>query len=443
MQMPAKAVPPAAPPASPLAAGATVPLAFIGSGLLAAVVGAGWLVVRPGLLALPHVHPHVVAWAHLWLLGNLLTVCAGAMYQLLPVLANAAFRGQRGAWGHLIVHLAGVTVMVPAFARGEMMWVGVGGLAVSAGVVLLALHVVKMLRAAARMDPVLAAFGLATAWLLLTVTIGVLLAANLHFGWWSVDVLAVLRAHAHMGVVGFFVTLIQGAMFRLVPMFTLGQAGDLRRVGWAIAGTQVALLVAATSMGLGWAAGRVLAAGLFAGAFALTAVELRRVWRTRKKRVAEPGIRGFLVGLAWLAVALFGGSALALGAGDWRSALAYGVVAVLGGVLMAVEGILCKIVPFLVWMRVYGPRMGKQVTPQAATLGLARAESLWVWVHMAGTALLAIGTAVGDEGLLVAGGSVFAVGQALLLASLVKAAAHVWRPVEGQPLFRRTFQEQA
>ncbi len=435
-----KSIPTSPPPLSPLAAGASVPLAFIGVGMAGAVLGTVCLVRSPAVLALPHVHPQVLAWTHLWLLGCLLAVCAGAIYQLLPVLANAAFRGQRLAWVHFAVHLAGVAAMVAAFERSDMKWVGIGGLAVSVGVVLMAHHVVKMLREATRMDPVLAAFGLATAWLLLTVTIGVLLAGNLHFGWWSVDVLAVLRAHAHMGVVGFFVTLIQGAMFRLVPMFTMGQAGALRRVGWAIAVSQGALIVAAVSLGLELAAGRLIAVLLFAIAFGLTALELRRVWRTRKKQHAEPGIRGFLVGLGWFVIALAGGGALAFGAGDWRSALAYGVIAVLGGVLMSVEGFLCKIVPFLVWMRVYGPRMGRQVTPQAATLGNARAEAAWVWVHASAVALLGVGAALGNETWLSAGAWVFALGQGLLFASLLKSASHLWRPVQGQPLARRVFE---
>lgn len=418
---------------SPLAAGATIPLAFIATGLLGGVAGTLWLVLAPGLLTLPHLHPHVVALAHVWLLGALLTVCFGAVYQLLPVLANTAFTGRALAWLHLGLHAAGVTLMVHAFVAGDFGLVALGGTAVGAGVVLFCINVGRTLRAAVRLDAILIAFGCAAAWLGATVVAGVLLALNLRFGWWSMDVLALLRAHAHLGVAGFFVTLLQGAMFRLVPMFTLAEVRDLRGIGRALGFSQAGLLL--LTPGLAWHshAAELGGAALLLASFALSAVELRRVLATRKKRVFEPGLRGFFLGLALLGLAALGGAALAVGAGDLRAALAYGVVAVFGGVLASVEGMLCKIVPFLVWMRVYGPRVGRQRTPVAAALGRASLERAWVWAHGGAVALLAVGALIGSAPVLGLGAAIFAVGQAALFTSLATTARHLWQPIEPAP----------
>ncbi|ACB74189.1 hypothetical protein Oter_0901 [Opitutus terrae PB90-1] len=392
-------------------------------------MGAGWLLAAPGTLALPHLHPHVIALTHVWLLGALATICFGAVYQLLPVLANTAFTGRLAAWVHLGVHLVGTTIMVVAFRTGELGIVAAGGTLVATGVGLFALNVARTLRAANRLDPILIAFGCSAAWLVVTVIAGVLLAANLRFGWWPMNVLGLLRAHAHLGVVGFFVTLLQGAMFRLVPMFTLATVDTTHRIGWALALSQTGLLVLATS--LAWAA----AAGTFAGAtlllvsFALSGRELQRIYATRRKRVIEPGLRGFFAGLSLLMVAGLAGAALACGVGDLQAALGYGVLAILGGLLASVQGMLCKIVPFLVWMRVYGPRVGRQVTPQAGTLGRANLERLWVWLHVSGALLLAVGAGVAHVGVLALGATLFAAGQIALLVSLGTTARHVWRPV--------------
>jgi len=416
-------------PVSPLAAGATIPLAFIATGFAAGAIGTAWLALAPAMLALPHVHPQVVALAHVWLLGCLLTICCGAIYQLLPVLANVPFAGRRQAWTHLALHAAGVALMVPAFASARMGLVAAGGMLVAAGVVLLSVAVARVLRATTRLDPILLAFGAATAWLLVTVAVGVLLAANLHFGWFGVDVLAVLRAHAHLGVGGFFVTLLQGALFRLVPMFTLGELRGTRRVGVALAASQLGLLVLVPALGLGRTRGVLAGAALLAGSFVLTAFELRRVWATRRKRALEPGLRGFFLGLGALGLAALLGTALTATEGNVRAALAYGVLAVIGGVLAAVEGMLCKIVPFLVWMRVYGPRVGRQPTPAAAALGSPRCERAWVVLHAAGALLLAAGAAAGETRLLAAGAWALAAGQISLGASLAQVARHLWRPM--------------
>lgn len=415
---------------SPLAAGATIPLSFIFAGLLAAFASSATLVLAPGTLALPHLHMHVVALAHAWLLGALLTICFGAVYQLLPVLANTAFTGRAQAWTHLALHLAGTASMIAGFLRGDMLLVATGGTFVSIGVALFSANIFRTLRAANRLDPVLLAFAAAAAWLILTVAAGLLLALNLRFTWWSLDVLALLRAHAHAGVAGFFVTLTQGAMFRLIPMFTMAGPPNLRRVSVALAASQSGLLLLVAALAFDATTAALTGAALLLSSFLLSAFELRRVLATRKKKLLEPGLRAFFTGLAFLVFSAISGIALALGSEDnLRAALAYGLVAILGGVLAVVQGMLCKIIPFLVWMRVYGPRVGRHRTPAASALGRPLAERLWLVAHTVATLLLATGALLAHTPVLAAGAVVFALGQTSFAFSLVTAAAHLARPV--------------
>lgn len=413
---------------SPLAAGATIPLSFVAAGLVAAVLATGWVAFVPGTLALPYLHMHVVALAHAWLLGAMLTITFGAVYQLLPVLANTGFRGATAAWIHLVLHLVGAATMVFSFLAGRMELVAAGGALVGIGVMLFAINVGDTLRRAHCLDPVLVAFGAAAAWLLVTVAAGLSIALNLHYGWWSLDVLALLRAHAHAGVAGFFVTLLQGAMFRLVPMFTLAEVRDLRGAAASIALSQLGLLL--LGPGFVWSNVFLIFSGtaLLLGSFLVSGIALHRILQTRKKRHFEPGLRGFFLGLFFLSVAAIGGATLAFGVGTLEAALAYGVVAVLGGVLATIEGMLCKIVPFLVWMRVYGPRVGRRPTPVAGSLGRAAAERFWLRLHAVSVVLLAIGIVFSHLAVLAVGAVLFAAGQCALLVSLASSARHLWRP---------------
>jgi hypothetical protein len=86
-----------------------------------------------------------------------------------------------------------------------------------------------------------------------------------------------------------------------------------------------------------------------------------------------------------------------------------------------------KIVPFLVWMRVYGPRVGSGPVPKAAELGWAGAERAWVWLHAAGVLLLAAGAACGHEAVLTGGAWTFGLGQLAMAASLGRVARHLGR----------------
>jgi len=354
----------------------------------------------------------------------LLTICFGAVYQLMPVIANTAFTGPRRAWAHLLLHTAGVALMVAAFLRGRMDWVAIGGSSVLLGLLLFGWSVLRTLRAANRVDAILVSFGCAAAWLIATALAGLLLALNLRFAWWSIDVLALLRSHAHLGVIGFFLTLIQGAMFRLVPMFTLGVLKDTRQVRNALVLSQLGLVVLGPALAWQVRSLEMVGAASLIASFVVTALELKRVLATRKKRVLEPGLRGFFSGLGFLAIAGLFGTLLIFASQNLSAALAYGTVAVLGGVLMAVEGMLCKIVPFLVWMRVYGPQVGRGPVPQATSLGLSRCEHAWVSVHAASVVLLGTGAALEQSHLLVIGAIGFALGHALLSASLGAVAKH-------------------
>jgi hypothetical protein len=46
----------------------------------------------------------------------------------------------------------------------------------------------------------------------------------------------------------------------------------------------------------------------------------------------------------------------------------YAIVLFVGGLLPTFLGILCKIIPFLTWMRAYGPKVGRGPTPAASAL---------------------------------------------------------------------------
>ena len=55
------------------------------------------------------------------------------------------------------------------------------------------------------------------------------------------DAIGAMHAHAHLGGVGFFTMLIVGVSYKLIPMFTLSEIQNKRRVAWSIALLNVSL----------------------------------------------------------------------------------------------------------------------------------------------------------------------------------------------------------
>lgn len=418
-----------------LSAQGRLPLAFMGLAL-------AWLGVSTALLArysawlnLPHAHPQVVALTHAWVLGFFVTAACGAVYQLAPVALGTTLWSERQAWWHFGLHALGVPVMVYAFSHWNLALLALGGSTVGAGIVLFTYNTWRTVRRSARPGVVSWALALAAGWLLLTVLWGLTLAANRLWGFIPLDPLALLRAHAHLGLVGFFVTLLQGISFQLVPMFTLGTVRDWRLPAGGFWLSQAALvgLVPALLAGSAWAE-TLAGLGILTG-FVCSGIALHRALATRKKAAFDPGLLAFLWGAGGVAVAAVLGLALVWPGSSGGSdpggfnVMVYGVVAFAGGLLPCIAGMMCKIVPFLTWMRVYGPRIGRAPTPPATALAHPRLERWGLGIQQVAVLPLVAGVWLLSEPLLQLGSGLLAVGVVLFMIDMLRVLRHLWWPV--------------
>lgn len=375
----ASAIPP--PGFGSLAAQGRLSLAFIGLGLVWLAVAAGLTVLHADALAGAHAAPVVAALTHAWVLGFLVSAAAGALYQLAPVALGTSLWSERLGWWHLGLHAVGVPGMVLAFWTWRPAAIGWCGLPVAAGFGLLAINVWRTVQRSRSRDAVAWSLVLGTGWLVVTGLAGLTLAVNRTWLFWPAHLLPLLRAHAHLGLVGFFLTLLQGVTFRLVPMFTLADVPDWKAVRTGLALSQAGLVLLAPALvwsapGMTFAAGCLIATGLIFSAWAL-----HRTIATRRKRTLDPGVGAFARGGLGLGLAAAAGLLLAWPGSPWGSAPGgpgatfYGVLVVGGGLVPAFTGMLGKIVPFLTWMRAYGPRVGRLPTPSAGALTRPRLES--------------------------------------------------------------------
>ncbi len=425
-----------------LVAGARLPLAFIGLGLASLALAVIVMAAQPQLLLLPATHPGVVALVHLWLPGFLLSVSIGAIYQLMPVVLGAALRlPQLAAWAHCGCHAAGVALLVIGFAGGRFELVALGGSAVAVGIGVLVTGTWRTFLASARRDAIAWTFPVAVGWLAATVLFGVVLAVNRRTAFLPLSVVDLLRAHAHVGLGGFFLTLLQGATFQLVPMFTLA---DLRCAKWVRAGlvlTQTGLLVLTPGLACGRPAVAIAGALVMAAGVGCSGVALVATLRSRRRRLLEPGLKAFGLGAALAGLATLGGLALLLLpvgmpiAGPGISA--YGLAIVAGALSFMILGMLCKVVPFLVWMKIYGPRAGRQPVPLATALGSRVLETAWLGSHGVALAVLIAGILAVSPLLVTIGTVVLAAAVTLFLTNVARMLMHLLRPQTGAAAPRR------
>jgi hypothetical protein len=290
----------------------------------------------------------MLAATHLLTLGCLCTAMLGSLLQMLPSVAGVAIPQHRaGAAAHAAL-CAGTLALAGAFLfELPPLFAGAMALLAPALLGLVGLCAAGLWqRCADGAVPMVAAVRAALSALAVTVVLGVLLASQ--FAWpgtLPLPLLHVTDIHAAWGLLGWTGLLVAGVAYQVVPMFQLTALYP----GWMTRRftTWMFILLAAVSVASGLAeppaqwfaeAGVALGAAGFAAFAAVTGALLLR----RKRPKPDVTNLFWYTALASL-LAACGLAVLA------DAPLALGVLLVAGFAFSAINGMLYKIVPFLVW----------------------------------------------------------------------------------------------
>jgi hypothetical protein len=402
-----------------------LPLGFLGVAALAFVLAGVALPWLADDLRGHYYHPRVLALTHTLTLGWITLAILGASYQLIPIVLERPVWSERlGRW-ELVVTALGVMGVIGHMAIGA--WAGLvwsAGL-VGAGVLAHVVNTALSLRGLARWS--FTAVTLATGFtgLVLTTAFGAALGVEHLRAFLPADFYARLHAHVHLALLGFVVPVVLGVSAHVYPLFLLAPRPGRRVV--AVQACGLAVGVPAVVVGL------LLAPPLaVAGALAVaTAVGAHVAWvaslmRRSRRPAFDWALRFLVAGATYLAIAAALGVALALGAAIGpRWASAYGVLALGGWASLTIVGMMLKIVPFLVWYRVYAPRAGRTPVPGLADLRWPTAEAIAFVGLTVGVATLAAGVAMSHADTIRAGSVIVLVGTVGFAATLGTMLHHL------------------
>lgn len=416
-----------------------IPLRFVLTGLLAFFAGVGFLIVRPDILATYHYNQYVISVTHLFVLGFICTIVMGAMYQLVPVALETRLHSERLARWQYVAHTAGFAGMVWMFWKWDMKQVGHFGSLVALGTGWFVYNLARTLRTIPRWNVIAAGIASSLVWLSLTVFAGLYLAASKCWNFSPFDPIAAMHAHAHLGVVGVFVLLIMTVSFKLVPMFALSEIQSARRAGSAIALVNAGLAGAIVSILCQWPVklffGAVIAAGL-----AIYGLELAAILRARKRRSLDWGLKSFLTAVGLLGPLAVIGIVLAwpgLPVNAFTSQLenVYGFVGIVGMVGFAILGMLCKIVPFLVWYHSYSRHIGSAKVPSLSEMSVPGLQAAGYFTFLTGLVALSAAVLLGSEFGVRTSCILLAASLALFAGNFAVVLSHFLRPrLEPLPL---------
>ncbi len=427
------------------------------TGLAALLVSVGWLVAQPSVLASYHYNQHVIAVTHLFVLGFICSVIMGAMYQLVPVALETKLYSERLVRWQFALHVIGFIGMVWMFRVWNMKQVGHFGAVLTLGVGLFVFNMAQTLRRVPKWNVTATAVTAALGWISLTVFVGLSIATGKCAyestsglatvsgirtlvgalrslaGFMSrFDAIGAMHAHAHLGGVGFFIMLIVGVSYKLIPMFTLSEVQSRNRavlslmlLNLGVAGSFLAILLRSP-----W---KFAFAVCLVAALTIYGWELHAILRVRKRRALDWGTRHFITAAALLLLTsplaiVLSWPGLPLTQMTGRLENLYGFVGLVGVVSLAIIGMLYKIIPFLVWFGVYSKHIGRAKVPSLADMYSPWLQMVGYWSFLAGLVATSTGILRASESVVRLGSLMLTTSVFMLLINVVKILTHVPRP---------------
>ena len=335
--------------------------------------------------------PAQIAATHQVTLGFMAMIMLGALQQLLPVVIGSTMPASRlVAWLTFLPLIAGALSLSAGFMLGmpellNLSWLLLG----LAFLVFIAASLTSLARATAK-NATKTALLLSILSLAGAVTLGMLLARGYAAGL-PLPYAKLAAAHISLALGGWVLLLIIGVSYQVVPMFQLTP----NYPKWLVAGLAPAIF---TALLLNlvlllpesvpyWA--RFIAESIFWSLACGFAVVTLRLQSQRRRRVSDAALSFFRLGmLSLLLAALFSLTALILPAASDHLRTLSVLAFLLGFALSLIQGMLYKVVPFLVWFHLF--RGG-------ITAGIPNMKNIipepWMWRHLwlhSGTLLAAL-----------------------------------------------------
>lgn len=330
--------------------------------------------------------PAMLGITHLLTLGFMGLTMLGAIMQMLPVVAGTPVRRPRlvadlihaAATGGIILLGYGLAFTAPLALKLALPLLGMAFLPFAA-------LVIVTLRRALPQNMTARAMRLAVLMLAATAILGLLLLSNHAFGWWLHGRMALADLHLTWGLLGWVGLLIAGVAYQVVPMFQLTPPYPprlTRRLVPVLFSLLLALAAEGFSAALQMSVQIMLAAGFLL--FALTTLRLQA---KRRRKLPDVSLDLWRIGLVSLlaAISLWLAAQLAPLVGAMRSyEMLLGILMIVGFAMSIINGMLYKIVPFLMWFHLQG-RRGQKATkvPNVREILPEPRSRRQMWLHIA------------------------------------------------------------
>ncbi|WP_331774511.1 hypothetical protein [Sulfurospirillum sp. 1612] len=320
---------------------------------------------------------------HLYLLGFVMMVIFGAMYQLIPVVLEIPIFSKDFAYVQFYIFIGGIILFVLGlFDTNFIAMMPYGALMMYLSMLIFVVNIMMTYKELKRWDIVAKFIFVSNIFLFVGVSIGLVIALNLIYGFYP-DIENLVRMHVGATIFGYVLMTIMGVGMILLPMFSLSHGFKQRAIEIAFYTIILGLVLLLLGATLQFETLELLGSFFVMVSVFLALYQMWLIFSTRIRKQNDFWAKNMIASF----VALLLTFVILITAIVTQSAtlyLAFGFTLFFGFFTFFIVGHIYKILPFLVWYQRYSPLVGKIKVPMLGEMIKEKIADVQFWVTLLG-----------------------------------------------------------
>jgi cbb3-type cytochrome oxidase subunit 1 len=325
----------------------------------------------------------IAAFIHFYLLGFVMMVIFGAMYQLIPVVLEIPIFSKDFAYVQFYMFILGIALFCFGFWHEAYFEISTyGALLIYISIVIFAINIFLTYKNLKEWDIVAKFILVSNIFLLTGATLGLFLSLDLVYGFYGL-IEPMVKMHIGLTIFGYVIMTILGVGMVLLPMFSLSHGFSDKAIHISFYTISAGLSLYIVGGLLHIQALQSLGAICIALSIVFGAYQMYKIFSTRVRKQNDFWAKN-MVASFWSAIAAFVVLGFSTIQGDDRLFILFGYLLFFGFFIFFIVGHIYKILPFLVWYQRFSPLVGKTKVPMLNDMVKEKVADMQFWTTLLG-----------------------------------------------------------
>lgn len=339
---------------------------------------------------------------HLYLLGFVMMVFFGAMYQLIPVILEVPIFSKDFAYIQFYVFIVGIGMFCFGLADTDYLNImPYGAMLIYLSMLIFVINIFLTYKELKKWEIVAKFIFVANVFLLIGVCVGLFMALDLVYGFYG-NILSLVKMHIATTVFGYIIMTIMGVGMVLLPMFSLSHGYSQKKIELAFyfISSGLAILLIGEVLHVSFVFG--LGAVLSSVAILLAIWQMVEIFRARVRRQNDFWSKNMIASFFSLMLCLVV-FILAVVTEEQKYFILFGFLLFFGFFIFFIIGHIYKILPFLVWYQRFSPLVGKIKVPMLSDMVKEKIADYQFWTTCCGLLISGLGIVLSIKKLFILG----------------------------------------